>query len=512
MSKYSLIAFLFFSVILQSQTPFNKVFDFGYHQQFPTELIVLDSSIVVSGTSLRKNDNSERGMFAVQFNTDGEYINHTALIDDNDQYTFTHAARDIIQIGRKVFIPNHESAIGTVLDSAYSFIASYDLDGNSLEYHHIVKDSLNNLHLPWTTALSKTIDNNLVLLMSTGSKDNLGIWLQVLDPYRPNTVIEDFVFHKADSTFHSADLITYSDGYLIIGHYRIQSDPDLRGLFALSIDRDFNIVKEKYFDDQRYFSPYLNATRDREGNIAFVTKDYILLPNLPSFLATRFRALVTQLDENLDIVWQRPFGHHDYQEQGDTYTGIICSHDNDGYILCGSGSLDDDSFTSSIGKVGQDGDSLWLRQLVPLDEEIVASQLYDLCPTPDGHYMVTGYLRPAVAPDSVYLKGWLIKFDEDGHIFNIDSSSSVVRLTEKNLRVFPNPVSDILYIETDDILDATISILDNQGRIIVNEKSLKPSHTYMYPVYDLKDGVYFMRLHDSLGNLQIEKFIVQKTR
>ena len=67
-------------------------------------------------------------------------------------------------------------------------------------------------------------------------------------------------------------------------------------------------------------------------------------------------------------------------------------------------------------------------------------------------------------------KAWLVKINEDGHILG-DTTSSVQWEKEdwKNyITIYPNPVSDVLYINQEDISEVEYSLSDMTGKEVAN--------------------------------------------
>jgi len=89
----------------------------------------------------------------------------------------------------------------------------------------------------------------------------------------------------------------------------------------------------------------------------------------------------------------------------------------------------------------------------------------------------------------------------------ISGSLGIEIYNDDQIYIYPNPAKDAIYIEEIDNLDIyAISIINIQGQII---KQFDPSSTLLN-VSDIKDGIYFIKLSSSKGDI-IKKIIIKKS-
>jgi gingipain R len=81
---------------------------------------------------------------------------------------------------------------------------------------------------------------------------------------------------------------------------------------------------------------------------------------------------------------------------------------------------------------------------------------------------------------------------------------------EKQLVVYPNPASDVLYISNSgiSIADATIQIFDMNGRIIFKESNVNVFTNYSIPVATLASGLYLIDINDG-SNRKVQKIEIR---
>ena len=77
-----------------------------------------------------------------------------------------------------------------------------------------------------------------------------------------------------------------------------------------------------------------------------------------------------------------------------------------------------------------------------------------------------------------------------------------------NFRIYPNPVTDILYVENNNIeFDLDISLKDIQGRIIKRQIVKSGEQVAGIDIQDLLPGLYFYECRSGNGEIFTGKFI-----
>jgi hypothetical protein len=87
--------------------------------------------------------------------------------------------------------------------------------------------------------------------------------------------------------------------------------------------------------------------------------------------------------------------------------------------------------------------------------------------------------------------------DEDNNEGNGNDTTNVISNYENRFEIYPNPVNDRLYIETQTL---TIEIYDIYGRRQVAET---PRHqgNLTIDLENLKSGIYFVKINTEKGNI-----------
>ncbi len=99
---------------------------------------------------------------------------------------------------------------------------------------------------------------------------------------------------------------------------------------------------------------------------------------------------------------------------------------------------------------------------------------------------------------------WQNWWVEDGSLFSNSAEAlecenlNATSFKEISFKIYPNPVSTKLYIETSNLLDInSIQVFDVNGKSLLNEYD---SNTNFLDVSPLKSGVYFVKIETNSGN------------
>ncbi len=94
--------------------------------------------------------------------------------------------------------------------------------------------------------------------------------------------------------------------------------------------------------------------------------------------------------------------------------------------------------------------------------------------------------------------------DIDEDCDGMDLVSSIHELSSARVKIYPNPVIDVINIEVAGVLDFRVSLFDLTGKLILSDRGIEFIH-----VNTLPQGTYLLELEDiKTGNKVIEKIIV----
>ena len=108
--------------------------------------------------------------------------------------------------------------------------------------------------------------------------------------------------------------------------------------------------------------------------------------------------------------------------------------------------------------------------------------------------MAVGLVRPAVWIDSVIIQSWIVKFDEEGHLVTIDTTSSNSTTFSPELRIYPNPSADVVYIEHDELAGVSYTLYNQQGQQVLGRDDTEAYHTYILDTSQFAVGTYYLHI------------------
>ncbi|MBX2926586.1 MAG: T9SS type A sorting domain-containing protein [Saprospiraceae bacterium] len=240
-----------------------------------------------------------------------------------------------------------------------------------------------------------------------------------------------------------------------------------------------------------------------------------------SFNDVYFDKYIFKLNNLHEIEWELTF--KETALTGTAFlTNIIAVSDGSGFVAAGTHSQNFPaqnafSLRGWIGKVSPDGDSLWTRQYVGIDQLNNRQAIYDLKETSDGGFILCGESRnPSPAPGEIVQQAWLLKLDQYGclvpgcHITTSTEESEPERL---RLALYPNPAAEYLnfYLRAPAGVGSEVSfrIFDAGGRLLREFPHASPDATYVIEVWDWPAGMYVLQCVSGGRVLAAEKFIKQ---
>ncbi len=102
------------------------------------------------------------------------------------------------------------------------------------------------------------------------------------------------------------------------------------------------------------------------------------------------------------------------------------------------------------------------------------------------------------ATDSVVTKTWLVKFDENGKVIG-DTTSAVITVDELDFKIYPNPTSDLLYLEHDGLEPLQYRLIDVIGNVVLESPRTQQATTYILTTAHLAGGTYFLQAISDKG-------------
>ena len=78
-------------------------------------------------------------------------------------------------------------------------------------------------------------------------------------------------------------------------------------------------------------------------------------------------------------------------------------------------------------------------------------------------------------------------------------------MSNDTYKVYPNPATSMIFVESDVDADANLSIIDVTGRVV---REMIFNNNAIVNIEDLNSGVYFIKIQDD-NNQTIQKIVVE---
>lgn len=351
-------------------------------------------------------------------------------------------------------------------------------------------------------------DNKLSLLSYQQDADSTRLYITELDTNL--NYLREFRVSSTSRKQFPDYFIREKDGtYTIILDSYVSSNEGYN-LSFLHVSSNGAIIDFRWSPSDHQMSNLLtyakNVIKDNEGNWILLAHQLINYPDSCLNCAVQI-PYISSVTANFDsILWVTRFFDIPHIV-GPNYHVYALTQVEDGYIGAGEllKNLNGHPISGTLFKAGLNGDSLWMKHYIPLNWEnsrVRVARLYDIKTTPEGTIIAAG----EVYDDS--LKGlfpWILHLDSDGCLVpGCNTVSSVTTpsetsWTDSKFVMYPNPVSDMLYIlsRVTSAEPYLISLVKPDGTVsrstqfLVNEGS-----QYTLPLENMPVGSYFIVISD----------------
>jgi len=512
---YKIFFFLVFTLLLKggySQSPFNKIYDFGFHQNNAYALIEHYNHIYTVGQLVSEDSIAQSGIFFAKFDLNGKLIKTNQFIDTLSPYVFfINTNKNIVVLDTHLYIAPNEIdsyVIGCDLSLDSTFLVSKFEDPQLPEITNpltgIVEFPRNQISVSGITI--------------SGPLERRGLLTRV-NPLSGETEI-DYI-EMEGLRISPFKLITKSDntllalGYATNGFEIENLDTLYSGIFAIQYDEEFNKINERFYNESLFASgSVFDAVIDSNGDVVLTAIEFIRDTfdfNTNQWLPLN-RSSIVKLDSDLNLKWIKPLNDQIFRSNIEKFQSMCESHNQDGYILSGENKTTPGVISEGIlMKVDTNGDSVWFRTITTLEERD-NDALHDVIKTSDGYYIATGSRGIRLDNDSIssLTQAWLIKFDENGDIVDLKTSTDNTIALDIDVKIFPNPSSDIVYIEQKNISNLAYRLFDNNGQLLVSRANASSYHTFVLDVSGYESGIYFLEIIDqNTGRIFTERLVVK---
>ncbi len=219
-----------------------------------------------------------------------------------------------------------------------------------------------------------------------------------------------------------------------------------------------------------------------------------------------------------EVRWETKMFDGNINSSNPFYYSNSITEVSDGYIFAGSS---DGAFgieTSGIlGKVGFNGDSLWLKHYIPIEWDTVQGRWFffqDIKTTPIGNIVVGGEGSDRYTSS---IRPWILQLDKDGCLEPGCNTSAISNDLDKvgvDLSIFPNPAinncSIHIHNQNSSSTELELRIVNNEGKQIYKTHVFSGDFQYLIDLKEWQPGVYFAQVMDKTGAQLSKKFVVLK--
>jgi hypothetical protein len=216
-----------------------------------------------------------------------------------------------------------------------------------------------------------------------------------------------------------------------------------------------------------------------------------------------------------EVLWETRMFDGSESNSRPLYWACSITEVDNGYIFSGStrGAIGNET-TGLVGKVGLNGDSLWLKHYIPIGWDTTRAQWFDLKDiktTPKGNVVACG--RSYDRYNQIRVP-WILHLDSDGCIdpgCNPTSSFGTLDNLNPDIRIFPNPARVHCSIQVRTHApspDYTLKIFDSQGHMVRNLGVAGRDVQFLLDLHGWPSGPYYVQLVNEVGTIRTRKLIV----
>ncbi|MEZ4930740.1 MAG: T9SS type A sorting domain-containing protein [Saprospiraceae bacterium] len=515
--KKFLLAIVVFPFLLQGQVTFNKRMRYDYSAAVLTGIIATDSFYYATSIIADTVFPYKTGTAFLKFTLDGELSDIKATL--NTQKTYEAWFDNFLQLPDGGF-----ATPGYSFDTTTSTILiRYTTEGDTLFTH-----SYFNPNAPTYTFIQPrggmvtTSDGGFLLANAIGSNHSNAINYLIKTDSLGN-IEWDYIYFDTKWN-RPQSLIATPDGKFIVGSIKTnQNVTNSNYTFQCHIFQVDSLGNKEW----EYLSPVSSGLRDSANDMILQDDGSLIVASgvgheieSSSQNTVYFEKMVFKLSPSGELAWQVKFPDIDYDGYSRT-TKLLKLSDGTGFLVAGMAyeALPYPKYFAVRGwlaKISYNGDIIWTRQHVYLDDGEDEHKIFDLKETNDGGFIVCGEAKDW-ASNSIYRQqAWLLKLDGYGCLVpDCQLLDNVVEnyVTPIQLVIYPNPASDYLNFQLRNnklLSNGQFRILDSNGRFIKSfPANSTVGDTFVIPVSDWATGIYFLQFLDLNEHIvAFEKFIV----
>lgn len=504
--------------LLFSQPTFNKRFSLGFPVSVATNVIVKDTCYYFSGLVIDSVPPHRISNIFMKTDLNGNPVNVKLLRSPFRSY--------------QTWNPDFtELSDGSFAISAYS----YDSISNAMLIRYtpsgdtLFTRSFTNLYAPpldfiWPRAFKVCPDGGYLFAceidgLSWGGYSNGDILIVKTDSLGDIQWQKKLGNHWAERPY---SLIFDVDGGIIIGGQKANFNLTVHNYtFQTSITKLDSLGNIQW----DYLSPLSEGLRFGAADMVLLEDGSLVVASgvgheyyVPSISRMGFDKYIYKLNPQREVEWELTFPQ-ELPGAVTQLTNIIAVSDGSGFVAIGNHEerRPGNNFVLMgwLGKISPEGDSLWTRKYLGINNNSNYHTFYDIKETADGGFILCGESQNWLnAPGDPIQQAWLLKLDAYGCLVpgcHLSTAAEEPAQERFELRLYPNPASEYLnfYLRAPAAAGREVSfrIFDASGALLQEFAGVASDATYMVPVWDWPAGTYLLQCVGQGRVLAVEKFV-----
>lgn len=298
-------------------------------------------------------------------------------------------------------------------------------------------------------------------------------------------------------------------GYCFSGYQVTGVD---NAIWVMRLDSIGDVIWRRDIGGSKHAGDNVSAIQTQDGGIV-ATCSFMPFPGGPFDPQWNY---FRKWDIDGNLLWTKQYNEQDYT------TGYDLEELPNGALVACGGERSPPAVPISkalLFKLEPDGDLIWLRRYYHYASSNSTHIPYDVEPTSDGGFVLTGYAKQGQADSIPGLQMvWLLKVDSMGCLLPGCGGNGIQEIAlglEDALRVHPNPANTnatvTATLPNDLEVRGTLSLLlvDALGRTVLTQNMGKRFTTTTLDLSRLPHGLYHLHLRDDMRWLSGVKLVVE---
>ncbi len=475
-----------FSQKIGAQVGFSHPHDFGQLAIGWGSIVLSNDTVTIFG-AIHENTQPAFGLLFSQFDTSGNLLQYTVYNDPMED--------NVVRVFPNSFIKlaNNEgyAGIGGIFERVFGFFILYDNEGSVQKVVEYPDDILQDYYIE----IVEVSDGFFILGNKQKNNYHQDIFLMKTDK-EGNKLWEKSYGHPTRENFYGS-VVKVNDNEYVIGG--LTTLTPIQGQTIKNTSNFYVIDSLGNLKSSWQSQLSLNDIgvgfglfKTEQNGWAYATVEGQVQPD--GYFERKWSFI--ERDSTYNLIAQKSYGGFHNLNWMLNFKQLA----NGDYLIIGSNVVSFDPpaqyvslHMGSLLRVSPTGDSIW--NYVDTVFAAALNTIYDAVELPSGSIIACGYSR---TNDPAKDWGWLIKVSKDGCVdtLNCFPMSSVGDfMKEQQIKVYPNPTSDFIYLDLPESEQSEYQIIDLSGNFIksgiVSDSKISTSH--------LPSGGYVLKVRSKNG-------------